>query len=175
MSLRPMPEPSSERDRLLQAQQPFLEADLGRDRRVLLSAKSLEWRPGHGREPVIAELSKLESVTLSKRPVWESLYIAALACLAFVLRSPWFVHAIFGAVALLALAACVLQRRYMFQLRLKDGQRASLFLGIGRPRAPVVQRIESVWGSLAPALTSLGVRCDPATADPDAQRSSGRA
>ncbi|HME91421.1 MAG TPA: hypothetical protein VKE49_08345, partial [Myxococcaceae bacterium] len=55
----------------------------------------------------------------------------------------------------------VLQKRYALRLRLKDGREASLVLGIGARRSPMVQRIESVWDSLAPELTSLGVRCAP--------------
>lgn len=156
----PAQAPSVKNDPVPDPSEPFLEADLGLGRRVLLSAKQLQWMPRQG-ETVIVDLAKLESVTLVTRPVWESLYIAALAALAFAVRAPWLVHAVLGALIVLALAACVLQKRYAFRLRLKDGREASLVLGIGARRSPVVLRIESVWGSLAPALTSLGVKCEP--------------
>jgi hypothetical protein len=39
----------------------------------------------------------------------------------------------------------------------RDGRSRSFDLGIGSRRAPVVQRIESVWASLQPALNELGV------------------
>src|SRR5712664_1600123 len=66
------------RDSVLQAYQPFLEGDLGLERRILLSAKRLEWRPQRG-EPVIAEVEQIEWVRLLRRPVWESIFIGAVA------------------------------------------------------------------------------------------------
>src|SRR6266851_4582866 len=112
----------AERDQVLDAYQPFLEADIGLGRRVLLSSRRLEWRPGKGRPPLQVDVPDLESVVLSTRPVWESLYIGGLTCLAFVLKSPWFVHGIFALLALLAVAACFLQKRYALQVTLKDGR-----------------------------------------------------
>jgi hypothetical protein len=156
------------------ANEPFLEADLGLGRRVLLSANSLEFSSPSGASPLSVELPMLESVTLVQRPVWESLYIGALASLAFAVRAPWLVHALFGAVAVLALAACALQKRYGVRLRTKDGRKATLFLGIGPRRSPVAQRIQSVWDSLAPALASLGVRCNLNDAAADLGRPSAR-
>jgi|GEM_PF-1248820 len=166
--------PSAKNDPAPDPNEPFLEADLGLGRRVLLSARQLQWTPRQG-PPIIVDLSKLESVTLVRRPVWECLYIAALAGLAFAVRAPWFVHAVLGALIVLAVAACALQRRYAFRLRLKDGREASLVLGIGARRSPVVERIASVWGSLAPALASLGVRCEPLDSTEDAAGPSARA
>lgn len=154
----------TERDRVLEAYEPFLEADIGLGRRVLLSFKRLEWRPGEGRPPLLVDIADLKSVALSTRPVWESLYIGALACLAFVLKSPWFVHGIFALLALLAVAACALQKRYALRVKLKDGREAMLFLGVGARRSPAIQRIVSVWESLAPALESVGVQSGPASA-----------
>src|SRR5262249_13692897 len=59
-------------------------------------------------------------------------------------------------VALLAVAACFLQGRYALVLILRDGGRRSFDLGIGTRRSPLVQRIDSVWESLRPALEQVG-------------------
>ncbi len=135
-----------DRDRILKAYQPFLEADLGLERRILLSAKRLEWHPRSG-DPVIAEVAQIERVRLASRP----------ASLAVLLARGWVIRALLGAIVVLAVAACVLQKQYALVLTTRDGRSRRIELGIGTRRAPVVQRIESVWGSLQPALKELGV------------------
>jgi hypothetical protein len=132
-----------------------MECDLGLGRKLLLSARRLEWRPRSGQQLTI-ELRQLESASLERRPIWESLLISAIAGMAAVALSGW-VRWVALALGLLALAACFLQRRYGLYLRLRDGQAHRIFLGIGRSNAPVVERIESVWSSLSDALRSLGV------------------
>src|SRR6266851_3373456 len=156
----PLPPPSNRplggRDLILKAYQPFLEADLGLERRILLSAKRFEWHPRSG-DPVIAEVAQIERVRLLSRPVWESLAIGAAASLAVLLARGWVIRALLGAIVVLAVAACVLQKQYALVLTTRDGRSRRIDLGIGTRRAPVVQRIESVWGSLQPALKELGV------------------
>ena len=139
------------------SEQPFLEADLGLGRRLLLSSKHLEWRPRAGR-PVVTELVRIERVCLLSRPVWESLAIGALAFLGLLLATAAVIRAFCIGVALLAVAACFLQGRYALVLILRDGGRRSFDLGIGTRRSPLVQRIDSVWESLRPALEQVGVR-----------------
>ncbi len=148
--------PSPARDRLLQAYQPFLEADLGLARRICLSARRFEWYPRSG-EPVIAPVEQIERVSLFTRPVWESLAIGALASIGLILSSVWLLRAVLAVIVLLAIAACFLQKRYALVLRTRDGRSRRFDLGIGARRAPVVQRIESVWNSLQPALNELGI------------------
>src|ERR1700736_765039 len=72
------------RDRVLQAYQPFLEADLGLARRIRLSARRFEWYPRSG-EPVIAPVEQIERLSLFSRPVWESLAIGAFASIGLIL------------------------------------------------------------------------------------------
>src|SRR5258708_15093364 len=84
----PSKRPAAGRDRILEAYQPFLEADLGLQRRILLSAKRLEWHPRSG-DPVIAEVAQIERVRLASRPVWESLAIGAVALLAVFVAKAW--------------------------------------------------------------------------------------
>src|SRR5260370_32536822 len=96
--------PMGDRDRILKAYQPFLEADLGLERRILLSAKRLEWHPRSG-DPVIAEVAQIERVRLLSRPVWESLAIGAAASLAVVLARGWVIRRLRGAIVVLAVAA----------------------------------------------------------------------
>ncbi len=148
------------REAILEAHQPFLEADLGLGRRLLLSSKHLEWHPRAPASPLIAELAQLQSVKLAARPVWESLGIGlvALTGIAFSSRLP--VQGVLGAVAVLAMVACLLQRRYSMLLKWKSGRAEELFLGIGTPRAPVVERIEGVWSSVCGALQSMGVAAE---------------
>lgn len=148
--------PSSGRDRVLQAYQPFLEGDLGLARRIRLSARRLEWYPRSG-QPVIAKVEQLERVSLFSRPVWESLAIGALAFIGLIFSSHWLLRGALALVVLLAVAACFLQKRYSLILKTRDGRSRSLDLGIGGRRAAVVQRIESVWDSLQPALKDLGI------------------
>jgi hypothetical protein len=106
---------------------------------------------------VIAKVEQLERVSLFSRPVWESLPIGALAFIGLILSSHWFLRGVLALVVLLAVAACFLQKRYSLILKTRDGRSRSLDLGIGGRRAPVVQRIESVWDSLQPALKDLGI------------------
>jgi hypothetical protein len=148
--------PASGRDRVLQAYQPFLEADLGLAKRIRLSARRLEWYPRSG-QPVIAKVEQLERVSLFSRPVWESLAIGALVSIGFILSSFWLVRVVLALFILLAIAACFLQKRYSLVLKTRDGRALRFDLGIGARRAPVVQRIESVWDSLQPALKQLGI------------------
>jgi hypothetical protein len=144
------------RNSVLQAYQPFLEADLGLRRRILLSSKRLEWRPRSG-SPVIVEVAQIESVSLLSRRVWESLIPGALAAIGFILAPAWPVRVLVAAIGMLAVAACFLQKRYALAVKTRDGHLRRLDLGIGARRAPVVQRIESVWDSLQPALRELGI------------------
>jgi len=137
--------------------EPFLEADLGLQRRILLSSKQLEWRPRSGR-PVVTELARIERVCLLSRPVWESLAIGGLACVGLLLAPALAMRAVFIALALLAVAACFLQGRYALVLIMRDGSSRSFDLGVGTRRSPLVQRIDSVWESLRPALEQVGVR-----------------
>ncbi len=137
--------------------QPFLEADLGLRRRILLSANQLEWRPRSGR-PVVTELARIDRVRLLSRPVWESLAVGALACLGLLLASAFATRAFCIGLSLLAVAACFLQGRYALVLTMRDGSTRSFDLGIGTRRSPLVQRIDSVWESLRPALEQVGVR-----------------
>lgn len=136
---------------------PFLEADLGLKRRLLLSSKQLEWRPRTG-EAVIAKVAEIEQVRLLSRPAWESLSVGAVALLASLLLSQWTWRALFGGIASLALASCFLQRRYALLVLMADGSTRRLELGVGSRRSPLVQRIDSVWESLRPALEELGVK-----------------
>ena len=145
------------RDQLLEAYQPFLEADLGLRRRILLSSKQLEWRPRSGR-PVVTQLARIDRVRLLSRPVWESLAVGAMAFVGLLVASTFAVRALCAAVALLAVAACFLQRRYALVLIMRDGTMRGFDLGIGTRRSPLVQRIDSVWESLRPALAQVGVK-----------------
>ncbi len=144
------------RDSVLQAYQPFLEADLGLRRRLFLSPKRLEWRPRSG-NAVIVEVAQIERVSLLSRPVWESLIPAALAAIGFILAPAWPLRVLISGVGLLAVAACFLQKRYALAVKTRDGRLRRFDIGIGTRRAPVVQRIESVWDSLRPALEELGI------------------
>lgn len=153
------PRPLNARDRLLDDYAPAMECDLGMGRKLLLSARRLEWRPRSGRGLSI-ELKQLESAFLETRPVWESLFLFSIGAAAAVVLPGWMRWAAL-AFSLLALAACFLQRRFGLYLRLHDGQVHRIFLGIGRSDAPVVERIESVWSSLSEALHRLGIDAEP--------------
>ncbi len=141
---------------MLAAYQPFLEADLGLKRRLLLSSKRIEWHPRSG-DPIATDVSQIARVRLHSRPAWESLAIGAPAFVAMLLASAW-LRALLAAVALLAAAACFLQRRYALVLEMRDGSARAFDLGVGTRRSSVVQRIESVWDSLRPALEELGIK-----------------
>ena len=148
--------PRSARDALLAEYEPFMEADLGAGRALLLSPKHLEIRPKSGR-PTQVELGKLASVALVSRPVWESLVFAAASGVGSALAPRVLVRVSLLGVALLAVAACFLQKRYALVLTLKEGVSAQLPLGMGREGTPAVQRIRSVWRSVREELRGLGV------------------
>jgi hypothetical protein len=144
----------SARDRLLDAHEPFLEASLGRGRLLLLSEKRIEWVVPGAR--VATELSKLKGVRLAKRPPFEALMFA-LAFGGAAALVPWlWLRIAFAALAVLALAACALQRRFDIVFEREDG-RAALLLGIARPNASTSRRIESIWQTIAEELKRLGV------------------
>src|SRR5262249_19693028 len=71
-------ENQSARDRLLQAYQPFVEADLGRGQMLRLSQRRLEWIPDAHRRPLIIPVAQLRSLSLSQRPIWEALVLGVL-------------------------------------------------------------------------------------------------
>jgi hypothetical protein len=107
------------------------------------------------------EINLLECVRLARRPVWEALLpaVACLAALALVHR--WEVRVLLGALVLLGVAACLLQKRYALHLFLRGGNRFEIFLGLGTRRAASVQRIESIWSTLSAELHALGVSVAP--------------
>lgn len=151
----PKEELASARDRLLQSYEPYLEGSLGRGRRLLLSDKRLEWHGGGGQSAVL-ELSELKRVRVDARPVFESLLFAAgLAAAALV--TPWLaLRLVLGGLSGLAVVACFAQRRYDLVLE-SAGARRRFLLGIGTRRAPISQRIESIWSSFREELSRLGI------------------
>lgn len=158
----PAASPPPEQGAILEADPPFMEADLGRGRALALSRKRLEWRRGRGERPVLIELARLASVRLDRRPVFESLIFAVPALAALPVAASPLLRTALVALLLWAVAACFAQRRYVLRLRNDRGEQAGLLLGMGRPRAPRGMRIESVWSSLAQELRGLGVKVLPA-------------
>lgn len=106
---------------------------------------------------MVAEVGQIDRVRLHSRPVWESLLVGALASLGLLL-APGVWRAGFAGLVLLSLAACFLQRRYALVVILLDGNTRAIDLGVGTRRSPLVQRIDSVWESLRPALEELGIK-----------------
>jgi hypothetical protein len=127
------PQVRSARDQLIAGYEPFLEADFGRGRLLLLSEKQLEWRDG-ARRPLLADLAQIEAVTLRKRRVWETLLPAGLISLAAIWPARGWAQVALAAFAGLWVIAGVLQRRCALVVRMKDGRRASIPLGVGTPR-----------------------------------------
>lgn len=158
--LPPAPQPRSPptgRDAILEAFQPFLEANLGRGQLLSLSKKRLEWRPGAESKPILFELAALASVQLAQRPVYETLIFAIPAlALAFLVGST-VIRVALAAFFVLCVVACLTQRRYELRLRNQHGEHARLYLGTSRPRAGQGARIESVWDALSQELRDLGV------------------
>jgi len=151
----------SPRDQLIDSYQPFLEVNVGRGRQLLLSQRRLEWSTGSRSNQRAVEIELLECVRLAGRPVWEAL-LPALACLAaLVLVQRWELRLFLGALVLLGVAACLLQKRYALRLSLRNGNRLEIFLGLGTRRAASVQRIESIWSTLSAELHALGVAVAP--------------
>jgi hypothetical protein len=148
------------RERLLDAYDPFLEVNLGSGRRLLLSQRRLEWHPALPKEPVLVDLKELELVRLRFRPVWESLPFAVAGVAFAILASLTFARVGGLFLALVATVACFLQKRCFLELVRKDGAEASLVLGMGRSGSSMRTRVESIWGSLRPALERLGVKVE---------------
>ena len=147
----------SARDRLLEAHQPFLEANLGRGQRISLSEKQLEW---HGAPAATSfALPDIQRAALFARPVWEALLIGLLAIVGLAVM-PWlWLKVVFGGFLVLSLAACFAQKRFFPRLMTKKGE-AVLPLGIGAKNAASSQRIQSIWASLRSELERQGVPCD---------------
>lgn len=152
----PMAAGAGGRERLIQQYQPFLEATVGPGRRLLLSAKALEWHDGK-RPAYSIPLSKLAAVELSRRPVFEALVFTALAAAGAALV-PWPPGRVaLGLLGVLALVACFAQRRLAFVLHGRDGGRRELFWVVGTPNAAVVRTVQSVWASVRDELVRAGV------------------
>ncbi|MBI3184916.1 MAG: hypothetical protein HYZ28_22480 [Myxococcales bacterium] len=147
------------RERLIEADQPLLEATLGRGRRILISDRQLLWHPGFG-EPVRIELSKLKEVRLERRPAYEALIFFFLFGLGAAL-TPWlWLRLLFGVLAGVSLLACFAQRRYALVME-AEGLRLTPMLGIGTLGSPIARRIHSVWASVRDELERRSVRCGP--------------
>jgi hypothetical protein len=155
----PMPreELKSVRDRIIEAQTPFLEATLGRGQRLCLSEKQLEW---HGApSKAYFALPDLKGAKLQARPVWETLIFGSVALIALVV-APWlWLRLAFAGLVVVAVLACFIQRRFFLLLATEKGT-AALPLGIGARNAPISQRIQSIWGSLRDELERRGVPCE---------------
>ncbi|HEX4620635.1 MAG TPA: hypothetical protein VH208_03625 [Myxococcaceae bacterium] len=147
----------SARDRLIDGYQPYIEADFGRGRLLLLSEKQLEWRVGAAR-PLVAELTGIEAVSLHKRRVWEALLPAALVAGAAAWPAHGWPRWALAAFAGLWVVAGALQRRATLVVQMKDGRRASIPLGIG---GPAIERADSVWSSVGPELARSGIAVSP--------------
>jgi hypothetical protein len=151
----PTSPPPSGRDKLLEAYEPYLEADLGEGKTLLLSQKRAEWKRGE-REVVKVDLSSVAVVALRSRPIWEALLFVPLFAGLVVL--PWLGLRLAGLTLMTAaIAACFLQRRFSLSWTLKDGRALNWVLGFGRAGTPAVQRVKSVWSSLAQELLRQGV------------------
>lgn len=143
----------SAREQVLDSYEPFLEADFGRGRLLLLSEKQLQWRAGAA-APWVADLAKVDTMGLRKRPVWETALPAGLIALAAIWPATGWGRAVLAGLAALWLVAGAVQRRCALVVRMKDGRRAAISLGIGRP---ALQRADSVWATMTPELLRLGV------------------
>lgn len=145
------------RDQVFDNHLPFLEATLGAGRTLKLSRRRLEWIAGKGARPVQLEVGELATATLKARPIYEALLFAALfGAGAALSQTPW-LRIVLGVLAALSVVACFAQRRYALVLERRGGGSAGLFFGIGKRGSPTVQRIDSVWSSVAPELRALGV------------------
>jgi len=143
------------RDQLLQAFDPYLEASLGNGKVLKLSQRRAEW--ADGQKPVRQlDLRQVSHVTLVRRPVWEALLFLPLG-LGFLAVPWWGMKVVGGVFCLLVLAAAFLQRRWWVECHRTDGPVERWDFGFGRPNTPVVQRMESVWGSFSQELGRLGV------------------
>jgi hypothetical protein len=151
------PQIKSARERLIDAYQPYIEADFGRGRLLLLSEKQLEWRVGEAR-PLVADLAGIQAVSLHKRRVWEAFLPAALVAAAAAWPGHGWTRWALAAFAGLWVVAGVLQRRAALVVQMKDGRRASIALGIG---GPAVERADSVWSSVGPELARIGIAVSP--------------
>ncbi len=148
----------SARDALLASYEPYLEATLGGGRRILLSERRLEWCAGPN-ATIAFDLPRIRKVRLTARPVWEALIFGGLFALGLAL-APWlWAKAVFGGLLLLAVVACVAQKRYALVI---DGEPGCIeaMLGIGTPKSPIAQRIVSVWGTVREELAKKNVRCE---------------
>ena len=145
--------PLTAREKLIEADVPLLEADLGGGRELSLSERMLGWRVGEG-SPAFFRLAEVGRVRLARRPVWEALFVGlgVAAVSAGALRG-WTRGA--GLVfAALWVAAGITQRLASFAVEMKDGRRAALRVGVG-PAANL--RAQSVWESFRIELSRLGV------------------
>ena len=160
-------EDRSSRDRLLEAYQPFVQADLGRGHLLRLSQRRLEWIPGH-RKPMFIPVAELRFFCLAERPIWEALVLGVPLMAGAALARFWVLRLIFAALFLLAVAACFAQKRYALRLRLRSDELVEIPLGFGTARSAHALRVQSVWATLSEELRGLGVT--PA----DAQAQSGK-
>jgi hypothetical protein len=153
--------PSTPKEKLFDAFEPFLEGDLGRAGTMLLSQRRLEWKPpaGSREEPKAFGLVDLERVELQRRPAWEALIFAAIPAIASAfVSSPVGRWVLLGLAAFAALAS-VTQRRYALLVKTRDGKQSlGLLLAAGTSGSPAVQRVLSVWESLSAELKALGVK-----------------
>ena len=149
-------EDRSARDRLLEAYQPFVQADLGRGHLLRLSQRRLEWIPGH-RKPMIIPVAELRVFYLAQRPIWEAMVLGVLLIGGAALAGSWVLRLIFAALFLLAAAACFAQKRYALRLRLRSDELVEIPLGFGTAHSAHTLRIKSVWATLSEELKGLGV------------------
>lgn len=153
--------PSTPKEKLFDAFEPFLEGDLGRAGILLLSQKRLEWQPpaGSREEKRTYSLVDIDRVELEKRPAWEALFFAVVpAAIAAFLSNPIARWVLFG-LGGFALLACLTQRRYALFVRTRGGKEPlGLLLAVGTSGSPSVVRAMSVWESLSTELKSLGVK-----------------
>jgi hypothetical protein len=153
--------PSTPKEKLFDAFEPFLEGDFGRAGVMLLSQRRLEWKPAAGsrEERKTYALVDLDMVKLERRPAWEALFFAALPLIASALVSSPTVRWILWGVAAFAALAAATQRRYALFVRTRDRKEPlGLLVAVGTSGSPAVQRALSVWETLSAELKALGVK-----------------
>ena len=147
----------SARDRLLEAYQPFLEADLGRGHLLRLSQRRLEWIPGAHRKTMMIPVAELRFFYLAQRPIWEALVLGVLLMAGAALAGTLVLRFLFAGLFVLAAAACFAQKRYVLGLQLRSGELVEIPLGFGTARSAQSRRVQSVWETLSQELRGLGV------------------
>ncbi len=133
---------------------PFLEGTVTAQRRLHLSARRLEWTRGDHIEGGV-DLSSLTRVALKVRPVYETLLFAGPLGLGAATHAGA-VRWVLAALALVAVAACFVQRRYGLLLEGATGRRIVVGLAVAFPGSERARRVASVWESLAAELPRLG-------------------